>query len=40
MYTNGGDAMELRDYQQDMYDKIRTAFANGSNGVCAVLPCR
>lgn len=32
--------MQLRDYQQDMYDKIRMAFANGSKGVCAVLPCR
>lgn len=31
--------MELRDYQQDMYDKIREAL-KVNKGVCAVLPCR
>lgn len=29
----------LRDYQQDIYDKIRIALCT-HNGVCAVLPCR
>ena len=31
--------MELRDYQQDMYDKIREALKT-NQGVCGVLPCR
>lgn len=31
--------MELRDYQQDIYDKIRTELKI-HQGVCAVLPCR
>lgn len=30
----------LRDYQQDIYDKIRIEFRKGHKGVCAVLPCR
>jgi superfamily II DNA or RNA helicase len=32
--------IELRDYQEDIYNKIRKEFANGANGVAAVLPCR
>lgn len=32
--------VELRDYQKNIYIKIRQAFINGSKGVCAVLPCR
>lgn len=32
--------IELRDYQEDIYNKIRKEFANGANGVVAVLPCR
>lgn len=31
--------MELRDYQQDMYDKIKEALKT-HKGVCGVLPCR
>ena len=31
--------MELRDYQQDMYDKIRDELKT-HQGVCGVLPCR
>lgn len=31
--------MELRDYQQDMYDKIREELKT-HDGVCGVLPCR
>lgn len=31
--------MELRDYQQDMYDKIRNELKT-HQGVCGVLPCR
>lgn len=31
--------MELRDYQQDMYDKIRESLKT-HKGVCGVLPCR
>lgn len=30
----------LRDYQQDLYDKVKNAFRNGAKGVCCVLPCR
>jgi len=32
--------LQLRDYQQDMYDKIKQAFREGHRGVCSVLPCR
>lgn len=32
--------MELRDYQVDIYNKIKKAFKTGSRGVVAVLPCR
>lgn len=32
--------IELRDYQMDIYNKIRKAFSEGANGVAAVLPCR
>lgn len=32
--------IELRDYQQDLYNKIRLAFKNGAKGVLGVLPCR
>ena len=32
--------MELRDYQKDLYDKIRIEFKKGSQGVLAVLPFR
>ena len=32
--------IELRDYQVDIYNKIRKAFSEGANGVAAVLPCR
>ena len=30
----------LRDYQQDIYEKIKIEFKKGHKGVCAVLPCR
>ena len=30
----------LRDYQEDLKNKIRMAFKNGANGVCCVSPCR
>ena len=30
----------LRDYQQDLYNKVKNAFRNGAKGVCCVLPCR
>ncbi len=32
--------VQLRPYQQDIYDKARNAFASGAKGVCCVLPCR
>ena len=32
--------ISLRDYQEDIYNKTRAAFKNGSQGVCVVLPCR
>lgn len=32
--------IELRDYQDDVYKRIRNEFKQGSKGVCAVLPCR
>ncbi|MGN1327558.1 MAG: DEAD/DEAH box helicase [Clostridia bacterium] len=32
--------IELRDYQEEIYRKIKEAFIKGSKGVCAVLPCR
>ena len=32
--------VQLRPYQQDVYDRARTAFATGAKGVCCVLPCR
>lgn len=32
--------IELRDYQEDIYNKIRKEFAKGAKGVAAVLPCR
>lgn len=32
--------MELRNYQIDIYNKIKKAFKGGSKGVVAVLPCR
>lgn len=32
--------IELRDYQQEVYNKTKQAFKNGSKGVCIVLPCR
>ena len=32
--------IELRDYQQDLYNKIRLAFKDGAKGVLGVLPCR
>ena len=31
---------QLRDYQMDIYNKIREAFKGGSKGVVAILPCR
>ena len=31
---------ELRDYQLNIYNKIKNAFKGGSKGVVAVLPCR
>lgn len=30
----------LRDYQEDIYNKIKQCFREGAKGVCAVLPCR
>ena len=30
----------LRDYQEDIYNKIKIAFKNGSKGVLGCLPCR
>ena len=32
--------INLRDYQENIYTKIRKAFIEGAKGVCAVLPCR
>ncbi len=32
--------MELRDYQQSVFNDATEAFRNGSKGVCCVLPCR
>lgn len=32
--------IELRDYQNDLKNKIKNAFRNGAKGVCAVAPCR
>lgn len=32
--------IELRDYQMDIYNKIRKSFSEGAKGVVAVLPCR
>lgn len=32
--------IELRDYQENLYNKIRLAFKNGAKGVLGVLPCR
>lgn len=32
--------VKLRDYQQDIYLKIKKAFISGHKGVCAILPCR
>ena len=32
--------MELRDYQQEIFDKASKAFLGGAKGVCLVLPCR
>lgn len=32
--------MELRDYQQDIFNKATNAFIGGAKGVCCVLPCR
>ena len=32
--------MELRDYQQEIFDKATKAFLSGAKGVCLVLPCR
>lgn len=32
--------IQLRDYQQDIYERTKRAFALGSQGVCCVLPCR
>lgn len=32
--------VQLRPYQQDIYDKTRAAFATGARGVCCTLPCR
>ena len=33
-------SLELRDYQQDIYDKIKKAFRDGYKNPLAVLPCR
>lgn len=32
--------MELRDYQQSVFDDSTKAFLNGAKGICCVLPCR
>ena len=32
--------MQLRDYQQDIFNKSIAAFRSGSKGICCVLPCR
>lgn len=32
--------IKLRDYQEDLYNKIRNEFAKGHKGVCCELPCR
>ena len=32
--------MELRNYQQDIFNKATEAFLKGAKGVCCVLPCR
>ena len=32
--------MELRNYQQDIFNKATEAFLNGAKGICCVLPCR
>ena len=32
--------MELRDYQQDIFDNSIQAFKDGAKGICCVLPCR
>lgn len=31
---------KLRDYQEQIYNKIKKAFQGGSKGIVAVLPCR
>lgn len=30
----------LRDYQQEVYDKLKEELKKGYKGVCVVLPCR
>ena len=32
--------MELRDYQQAIFEQATEAFRNGAKGICCVLPCR
>ena len=32
--------MELRNYQQDIFNKATEAFKDGAKGICCVLPCR
>ena len=32
--------MQLRNYQQEIFEKSISAFSNGSKGICCVLPCR
>ena len=32
--------VKLRDYQQEVYVKIKQSFIKGNKGVCVVLPCR
>lgn len=32
--------IKLRDYQEELYYKIRQAFKQGYNGPLCVLPCR
>ena len=32
--------MELRDYQQSVFNNSTKAFLNGAKGICCVLPCR
>ena len=32
--------MELRDYQQRVFEQATEAFRNGAKGICCVLPCR